>query len=609
MSSRERTPLSRLYADYRAGSLDRRAFLRQAVAAGMALPIALHAVNSVAAQTPIAGVPDTGMEGRSRGEGGELRILQWQAPTALSQHSALGGKDNLAATLVLEPLMNFLSDATIVPRLVTEVPSHENGLLADDNTSVTYTLREGVTWSDGEPFTAEDVRFTWEFATNPDNSATTFELYNVISDVEVVDDLTAKLVFAEPQPAWYVPFSGSWWGAVLPKHILEGGGEEAYQQFLLSPTGTGPFAVESFTPGDQVTYVANENYRDPARPFFSKVILKGGGDAASAARAVLETGEYDYAWNLQVEPEILEQMASSGAGQLIAEPGASLEQIYINFSDPNTEVDGEFSSLEAPHPFLSDINVRKALAAAIDRETIVSQLYGAAGNVTANVLVGIEHLESPNTTWVFDTEEGNRLLDEAGWALDGDFRAKDGVTMKVAYATTVNQVRQKTQAIVKQGLEAIGVEVELRQIDAGVYFDSSAGNDQSYMHFYNDLGMSTANIDSPFPLSYMSSWYAGPDNVNVAQKSNGWTGQNLSRYVSAEYDELFEAVRTEIDPEASAELFIAMNDHLIENQVIIPVVQRGDFLAVSNRLIAENLASGPFETDYWNIENWVTVEE
>ena len=82
-----------------------------------------------------------------------------------------------------------------------------------------------------------------------------------------------------------------------------------------------------------------------------------------------------------------------------------------------------------------------------------------------------------------------------------------------------------------------------------------------------------------------------------------------SRYVSAEYDELFEAVRTEIDPEASAELFIAMNDHLIENQVIIPVVQRGDFLAVSNRLVAENLASGPFETDYWNIENWVTVEE
>jgi peptide/nickel transport system substrate-binding protein len=608
MTVEPRNTLTRLYSDYRAGVLSRRSFLRQALAAGMALPIALHAIQSAGAQTPVAAAPDAGLEGRTRGEGGELRILQWQAPTALSQHSALGGKDNLAATLVLEPLMSFLSDATIVPRLVTEVPSHENGMLAEDNTSVTYTLKEGVTWSDGEPFTAADIRFTWEFVTNPDSAATTFDLYKVISDVEVVDDLTATIHFEAPQPAWYVPFSGSWWGAVLPKHVLEGGGQEAYQQFLLGPTGTGPFVVESFTPGDQVTYTANENYREPNKPFFSSVILKGGGDAASAARAVLETGEYDYAWNLQVEPEVLEQMAAAGAGQLIANEGASLEQIYINFSDPNTEVDGEFSSLEAPHPFLSDVSVRKAFAAAVDREKIVSALYGDAGNVTANVLVGIEPLTSPNTSWIYDIEEGNRLLDEAGWTRDGDVRAKDGVTMTVAYATTVNQVRQKTQAIVKQGLEAIGVEVQLKQIDAGVYFDSSAGNDQSYMHFYNDLGMSTANIDSPFPLSYMNQWYAGPDNTNVAQKANGWTGQNLSRYVNPDYDAMFEEVRTEIDPEKSAALFIALNDLLVDEQVVIPVVQRGDFLAISNRLNADNLGSGPFETDYWNIENWVTLE-
>jgi peptide/nickel transport system substrate-binding protein len=607
MLSRERAPLSRLYSAYRTGSLDRRAFLRQAAAAGMALPVALHAVNSVAAQTPAA-APAIGVEDQARGEGGELRIIQWQAPTALSQHSGQGGKDNLAATLVLEPLMNFLPDATMVPRLVTQIPSHENGMLAEDNTSVTYSLREGITWSDGEPLTAEDVRFTWQFITNPDNSATTFEMYNVITDIEVVDELTAKLVFAEPQPAWYVPFSGSWWGAVLPKHVLADTGQEGYQQFLISPIGTGPYVVESFTPGDQVTYVANENYREPNKPYFSKVLLKGGGDAASAARAVLETGEYDYAWNLQVEPEVLEQMASSGAGQLIGTEGAQLEMIYLNFSDPNTEVNGEFSSLEAPHPFLSDVNVRKAFAAAVDRETITSVLYGEASHAASNILVGIDHLASPNTSFTFDTDEGNRLLDEAGWALDGDVRGKDGVIMKVAYATTVNQVRQKTQAIVKQGLEAIGVEVELKQIDSGIYFDSSAGNDQSYTHFYNDLGMSTSNIDSPFPLAYMNQWYAGPDGANIAQKANGWTGQNLSRYVTAEYDEMFETVRTETDPEASAALFIAMNDLLVDDQVVIPIVQRGDFLAVSSRINAGNLATGPFETDYWNIENWVTVE-
>ncbi len=609
MTADRRIPLSRLYSAYRAGGLTRRAFLQQATAAGMALPVALHAVNSVAAQTPVAGAPDSGTEGQTRGAGGELRLLQWQAPTAMSQHSALGGKDNLAATLVLEPLMSFLTDATLIPRLVTEVPSHENGMLAADNTSVTYTLKEGVTWSDGEPFTAEDIRFTWEWITNPESAATTLDLYKVVTDVEVVDDLTATLHFADPQPAWYVPFSGSWWGAVLPKHVLEGGGQEGYQQFLLNPVGTGPYVVESFTPGDQATYIANENYREPNKPYFSRVLLKGGGDAASAARAVLETGEYDYAWNLQVEPEVLEQMAAAGAGQLIGREEAQLEMIYLNFSDPNTEVDGEFSSLEAPHPFLSDVTVRKAFAAAADREKITSALYGEGSFASANILIGIDRLESPNTSFTFDIDESNRLLDEAGWVRDGDYRAKDGVQMRVAYATTVNQVRQKTQAIIKEGFESIGVEVELKQIDSGIYFDSSAGNDQSYMHFYNDLGMSTANIDSPFPLSYMNQWYAGPDNVNVAQKANGWTGQNLSRYVSPEYDEMFEAVRTEVDPEKSAELFIAMNDHLVDDQVVIPLVQRGSFIAVSNRLSVDNLASGSFETDYWNIENWVAVEE
>lgn len=325
-------------------------------------------------------------------------------------------------------------------------------------------------------------------------------------------------------------------------------------------------------------------------------------------RAVLETGEFDYAWNIQVEPEVLEQMVTAGNGQLLATPGAALEMIYLNFSDPTTEVDGEYASIEAPHPFLTELDVRKAMATAIDRETIVSELYGDAGNTTANILVGISHLESPNTSFAFDIAEGNRLLDEAGWVRDGEVRTKDGTEMTVTYATTVNQVRQKTQAIVKAGLEQLGVQVELRQIDAGIYFDSSAGNDQSYTHFYNDFGMSTATIDSPFPLSYMNQWYAGPDNVNIAQKANNWSGQNLSRYVNPEYDEMFEAVRTETDPEASASLFIAMNDLLVDDQVVIPIVQRGDFTAISSRLSADNLAIGPFETDYWNIENWVTVD-
>ncbi len=602
-------PMKSLYDALRRGELSRRSFLHQALAAGMALPVTLYAANSVVAQTPVTtGAPEGGLEGKKRGEGGELRLLQWQAPTILAQHSALGGKDNLAATLILEPLTNYLPDGTLIPNLIAELPSADNGLLAKDNSSVTYKLKPGVTWSDGIPFTAQDVQFTWSWIMDEKNGATDYDIYAVIKDVEVVDDLTARLVFKDPQPAWYSPFSGSWWGAVYPKHILDGKGADGYQKFLINPIGTGPFVLKSFSPGDQVLYEANDKYRDPAKPYFSSVLLKGGGDAASAARAVLETGDFDFAWNLQIEPEILAEMAAAGHGKVVTVAGAGLEHIQLNFTDPTVEVDGEFSSLKVPHPFLTDKSVRKAFATAIDRDLIAKALYGEGEPATANVLIGIPRLESKKNTFTFDIEEAKRLLDEAGWKLDGDTRAKDGKEMKVSYATTVNQVRQKTQAIVKKGLEEIGVKVQLKQVDGSVYFDSSPGNSQNFKHFYDDLGMSTANIDSPFPLAYMTRWYAGPDNSNVAQKSNGWSGQDLQRYVSAEYDSMFEQVTKEIDPEKSADLFIQMNDLLVGDQVIIPLVQRAaEKLAVSNRLRLENIAGGSFETVYWNIANWTTA--
>jgi len=609
-------PLSSLYQEARAGRISRRTFARRAAALGIASPVLLYALQhgefGAEARTrqtaATTGAPNAGTDNQQRGAGGELKVLQWQAPTLLGAHSANGGKDNLGATFVSEPLMHYLPDGAMIPNLVKEVPTRENGLLAADGTTVTYNLLDGVTWSDGEPFTANDVLFNWRWITAPENAATTAALYTGIANVEAIDPVTVRITFTGPQPAWYVPFTGSWWGAVYPEHVLAGGAE-AYQAFLLAPIGTGPFVVESFSPGDQAVYIANERYREPNRPFFDRVNLKGGGDAASAARAVLQTGEWDFAWNLQVEPQVLQQLAEGGQGAVLVAPGASLEQIYLNFSDPNLEVDGERSSLKAPHPFLTDPAVRRALALATDRGTVAEQLYSEGETAASNVLVGLPALNSPNTSWTLDVEEANRLLDEAGWVRDGDTRQKEGVGLKVTYATTINSVRQKTQAVIKQGLDAIGIEAQLKQVDPSVYFDSSPGNEQTYTHFYDDLGMSTATIDTPFPLKYMQRWYAGPDNVNVAQKANGWSGQNLQRYVNPEYDALYDAVLTEMDPRRSAEIFIQMNDLVINDAASIPLVQRAaEVLGVANRLRPDNIAGGSFETVYWNIANWNLVD-
>jgi peptide/nickel transport system substrate-binding protein len=611
-------PFAALHRALRSGEITRREFTLRALALGAALPIVNFVLRAedvaarpgrhrgwgVAAQG-VTGPPSVGMDGRTRGEGGELKIIQWQAPSMLSPHVSTGTKEYLAACPILEPMLHYLPDGTLIPNLVTEVPTVENGLLGEDLKSVTYKLLDGVTWADGEPLTADDVVFTWEWIMDPANASVSQAVYGVIESMEVVDPQTVQVFFADPNANWFEPHAGTVWGPVYPKHVLDvEDGKAAHDAFLLNPVGTGPFKIESFTPNDQAIYIINENYRDPNKPFFERINLKGGGDAASAARAVLQTGDYDYAWNLQVEPDILAELEKGGKGVLSIPPGTSLERIEMQQTDWKTEVDGERAKLGTVNPIMGDKAVRQAINLSCQRDVISTQLYaGEAEPPTANILNGLPAMASPNTSWEFNLEEAARILDEAGWVMDGDVRAKDGVELSITYVTSINPVRQKEQAIIKQALEEIGFRVELRQVDAAVFFDGSPGNDQNINHFYNDLQMYTNNATTPIPVAYMLDWYAGPDNENV--EANDWSGQNYSRFQNDEYDTLFEQAQLETDIARAAELFIQMNDIVINEVAAVPLVNRsaGKY-AISTTLENENVAVSDFENDYWNIANW-----
>ena len=608
-----------LYRALQAGDMSRREFTLRALALGVAMPVisfvlraeqvkampGRHIGWSIAAQG-VAGPPDMGMDGRTRGEGGELKIIQWQAPSMLSPHVSTGTKDYLASCLITEPLMHYMPDGLLIPNLITEVPTVENGLLGEDLKSVTYKLKEGVKWSDGEPLTAEDVVFTWQWVTDPENASVSAGVYASIANIEATDDLTAVVTFDEPNANWAEPHAGTLWGYVYPKHVLDVEDKKAaHDAFLLNPVGTGPYKVETFTPNDQCVYVMNENYREENKPYFERVNLKGGGDAASAARAVLQTGDYDYAWNLQVEPDILAQLLEGGKGQIITIAGTSVERIEMQFADWKTETDGQKAKLGTVNPIIGDKAVRQALNLACQRDVIAEQLYGEGQPATANILSGIAAMASPNTSWEFTLEEAGRILDEAGWTMNGSVRSKDGVDASITYVTSINPVRQKTQAINKQSMEKLGFQVELRQVDSAVFFDGSPGNEQNINHFFNDMQMYTNNSTTPIPVAYMIGWYAGPDGENVAQMENDWNGQNYCRFQNAEYDELFDQVRLETDIAAAAEMFIRLNDIIIEEVAVIPLVNRAaDKYAISNTLYDENVGVSDFEVNYWNIANW-----
>jgi peptide/nickel transport system substrate-binding protein len=614
-----------VYQDLKAGRISRREFIARATALGVALPVTLFVLNAIkvggAEAAPAGGAarglgraqtaparPSVGTENQQRGAGGELKILQWQAATHLSVHNSQGTKDTIASSLISESLMNYLPDGTIIPNLVTEVPTKENGGLSDDLKTVTFKLVPGITWSDGQPLTADDVVFTWQWIVDAKNQSVDQTTWGAMESVEAVDPQTVKVTFKQPSLGWYFPFTSiASGGAIYPKHFWDGkDAQAANDEFRKAPIGTGPYVVETFKENDQVTYVVNDNYREPNKPFFARVNIKGGGDAPSAAQAVLQTGDWDYGWNMQVEPNILHEMEKAGKGTVIATPPLQVERVLINFSDPDQEVDGQRAEMHTPHPFLTDKAVRQALALACDRQTMSEQFYfGPPVEPPAvNILTGIPAVESANTTWEFNLDKANQTLDAAGWTKNGDVREKDGVQLKVKYFTSINAVRQKNQAVNKSNWEKVGFQVTLGQVDAGVFFDSAPGNDQNASHFFRDLEMYTNNPSSPYPLTYMQSWYGGKDGANIAQKANGWSGVNESRWSNPDYDAAYESVIAETDQEKANEAFIKMNDIVINEVVVIPLVARANKAAVSNTLVQDNLALSSFEAEYWNIANW-----
>lgn len=598
-----------LVHDFRSGRLDRRSFIAAAAAIG-ALP---SITNLVAAQVPEAtpegesSRPNIGTESQERGQDGTLRVIIWQAPTGAASHSALSDKDYLAAAPVIEPLIHYAADGTLVPNLIEAVPSVEAGTRAEDASWCELTLLEGLLWSDGEPVTADDIVFTWQWVTNPSNSATSAGIWGSIASIEAVDERTVHVEFVQPSVTWFEPFAGNYDGNLYPAHIFDNDPNNRNEDFVTHPVGTGPFIMESFVPNDSAVYVANPNYREPNKPAFARLELKGGGDPTAAARSVLQTAEMDYAWNVQVEPTVLDQMAGDGSnGDVYAAGGTTVEGLNFNFSDPYTEVDGQVSHKDTPHPIFSDPAVREALNLAVPRQLIADELYAIGEEPTSNVLAGLELFDSPNTSWNFDLEAAAQILDDAGWVLDGDVRVKDDVRLEFVLMTSTTSVRQKTQAIVKDVFEQIGVLVQIDSVDAAIFFDSTPGNDQNFYHMFWDMDLWTNGPYSPIPITWMNRWYAGPDGENIAQAENDWQHNNTQRYQSPEYDAMYEALLGETDEAAAIEQLIALNDVLIADVAQIPIVNRSvGTYALSNRIRNENLANGPsFVLPFWNLANW-----
>jgi peptide/nickel transport system substrate-binding protein len=584
-----------LIGEVKDGRMSRRNFVRRMVAVGLTAPMASQMLdyNGVAqAQTKFSYKPT------KRGGGGALKLLWWQGPTLLNPHFAVGTKDQEGSRIFYEPLAGYGPDGELVPVLAEEIPNRENGGLQADGKSVTWKLKKGVKWHDGQPFTADDVVFNWQYALDPATAAVTTGSYKDIK-VEKVDSHTVRVLFQKPTPFWADAFCGTQ-GMLIPKHLFGDyiGAKSRDAPTNLKPVGTGPYIFEEFKPGDLVKGRINSDYHMANRPHFDSIEMKGGGDAVSAARAVIQTAEYDYAWNMQVEDEILKRMEQGGKGTATITPGGNIEHIQVNTTDPWTDVDGERSSIKTKHPLFSEPAVRQALAMLVDRKGTEDHIYGRTGSATPNFLNNPEPYRSKNTTWEFNIDKASKLLEDAGWKKGADgIRAKGDKKLKLVFQTSINAPRQKTQQIIKQAAQKAGIDIELKSITASVYFSSDVANPDTYTKFYCDIQMYTTTMTQPDPERFMNQFCTW----EVATKDNKWQGRNISRWRSDEYDKAFRAAEGELDPVKRAALFIKMNDLVINDQAVIPVVYRPRVQAESLKL--KTWRSG-WDNDLWALSEW-----
>ena len=546
----------------------------------------------------------------SAGQGDTATLRYWQAPTILNPYLSRGTKEAEAASLVVEPLAEYNPEGVLVAVLATRIPTIANGGFSEDRTRITWDLREGVTWSDGTPFTANDVVFTWRYCTAPGSGcahASDFE--NVVS-VEAVDEQTVTVMFNGPVSFPYAPFVSASSPILQAAQFsgCSGPAAAACTDANQGPVGPGPYVGTEFRSNESVHYRFNPRYRGvgAGQPYFREVVLQGGGSAVDAARSVLQLNEADYAWNLQIEPEILRSLSAGGGGSIVSAFATAVERLMMNQTNPDPslgDLRSEYADGTNPHPFLTDPVVGRALSQAIDRSELVRIGYGdLAGRPTCNIWPAPPDQVSTNNDecLVQDLELAAEILDNAGIVdSDGDgVREREGVPLRVLFQTSTNAVRQVTQEHIKRWWAEIGVETELKHINASVFFGDDPHRTDTVGRFYADVQMYSDRSNGPDSESYFGSWIT----AEMPGAANSFLARNVQRFQSDEFDRLHDELRGAVDQDKHNQLTIALNDLLIGSYSVIPLVYRGFVSAHAHDI--EGVWMNAWDSELWNFETW-----
>jgi peptide/nickel transport system substrate-binding protein len=487
----------------------------------------------------------------------------------------------------LKPSWDFDENGKPVPVLAKEIPSLDNGGLTEDGKTVTIKLRDDITWSDGEPLTAEDYVFTYDMIMSDKNvPLSRYPYEDYVTSVEAPDPTTVVITFNKPFAAWLT--SLFYW--VVPKHILqpvfEADGTIDNAEWNRNPTvGVGPFVLSEWETGSHLAFKANPNWIQP--PKLEQIFVRIVPDDAAQEAAIL-AGDTDI--GVFLSSDQIEKLEATGKVKVVAVTSGYNEAWFLNVNP------------ETAHPAMQDVNVRKAIALATDRFTIVNDLLVAEINpVNATYWDMTPGYESTLKPYPYDPEEAKRLLDEAGWVdSNGDgTRDKDGVELVLRYITNQRELRKNVQAVVEQQWKLVGIGAELVNYSSDVFWNG-----------YNDNGPQAQGLYEIAEFSSVQDSYPDPD------ASSGWTcdqitsadnpdGGNNQGYCNPKIDELMAEQATTLDPAKRRELYNQIEQIIYDDYVYIGMWKDPDLWSVSSRL--QNVRfSGVYP--FWNAYEWEVTD-
>ncbi|HVX28992.1 MAG TPA: peptide ABC transporter substrate-binding protein, partial [Nitrolancea sp.] len=522
--------------------------------------------------------------------GGMLNYLLYEDPDSLNP---LIGQTSIAvqvSTAILEPLAETLPDGSWSPRLAAEIPTQDNGGISADLKTVTWKLRPNVLWHDGQPFTSDDVKFTWEAATNTAGGSAVASTYEKIAGIETPDDLTVVVTYNEFNVAFVDQFP---W--ILPRHATGDVANMKDWKFNRAPVGTGPFKFQEWQAADHVTTVKNDKYWQEGKPYLDGINFLVVPSEESRVARMLQGDAQVMLWP---GDDTDAQFEKSDKAKIRSAPGIWVLQVHFNLSKPFDNDPGP----TPPHPILGDIRVRQAIAMGIDRERITKQVLTNVASIDSVLDVG--WIKAKVKPFEYDPEGAKKLLEEAGWVDNGGTRvakgakyAPDGTKLELAMnGYTSFKPIELGELAIQEDLGKLGFKITTQNQDFAIIFGTWADKAPRLLGDFDTLF-----YDSGFFIEPQDSIRARfhPSQVPSAENPSG---ANIYRWVREDVGKWIDEAGATPDREKRRAAYQKVAEAMREDIPNLPVAQFGEGSAYATNM--HGFAVSTWEYSTWDAMNW-----